>query len=179
MKCNLVSICLIVAVVLAGLGRTGPAIKAASPPAPPAAAWLDIDLEDVVTGKRFKLADFKGKVVLIETMAVWCPLCTAQQREFQKLHAEMGNEIAFISLDIDANENADILRRHVEAYGFRWPFVIAPRPLAQKLAEQFGDRVLNPPSTPVIILNKSLQPHVLRFGVKSAADLKQEIAKYR
>ncbi len=179
MKSNLVSICLIVAVALAGLGRTGPVVKAAPQPAPSAAAWLDVDLEDVVTGKRFKLADFKGKVVLVEAMAVWCPLCTAQQREFQKLHGELGKEIALISIGIDPSESADILRRHVEANGFRWPFAIAPRPMAQKLAEQFGDRVLHPPSTPVFILDKSLQPHVLRFGVKPAAELKQEIAKYR
>lgn len=179
MKCRLVSLALIVVVTLGASGGTAPAVNAASQPAPPAAGWLDIELKDVVTGKTFKLADFKGKVVFIETMAVWCPLCTAQQREFQKLLAEGGDGIVFISVNVDPNENADILRRHVEANGFKWPFAVAPRPLVLKLADQFGDRVLHAPSTPVIILTKTLQPHLLRSGIKPAAELKQEVAKYR
>ncbi len=43
-------------------------------PAPPAAstiAWLDIPLTDAVTGKQFRLADYKGKPVLLHPFAAW------------------------------------------------------------------------------------------------------------
>lgn len=32
--------------------------------------WLDVPLRDAVTGKPFKFSDFRGKVVVIETMAI-------------------------------------------------------------------------------------------------------------
>jgi len=35
-----------------------------------APAWFDTQLTDVNTGKSFKMADYKGKVALVETMAV-------------------------------------------------------------------------------------------------------------
>lgn len=171
MKFMLVSLIIAAALAVAGL----PAAVGAAPPVP----WLALELKDVVSGRTFTLADFKGKVVLIEMMAVWCPLCVAQQREMQKLSAELGDAVAMVSIDIDANENAEILRRHVEANNFKWSFVVASRALAQQLIEAFGERIIHPPSTPVIILNKAQQPKLLRFGVKPSGEIRQEIAKHR
>ncbi len=50
-------------------------------PVPPAAvpAWLEIPLTDVRIGETFRLADFRGKTVIFESMAVWCPCCIEQQ----------------------------------------------------------------------------------------------------
>ncbi|MDZ4168111.1 MAG: hypothetical protein U1E26_00455 [Coriobacteriia bacterium] len=44
-----------------------------APTSPPASqiAWLDTELEDAVTGKQFRLADYKGKPVLLHSFATW------------------------------------------------------------------------------------------------------------
>lgn len=34
-------------------------------------AWADIELTDVMTGETFRIADFRGKPVLVKTFAVW------------------------------------------------------------------------------------------------------------
>lgn len=34
-------------------------------------AWLDTPLTDAVTGKQFRLSDFKGRPVLLHAFAVW------------------------------------------------------------------------------------------------------------
>ena len=34
-------------------------------------AWADIELTDVLTGETFRIADFRGKPVLVKTFAVW------------------------------------------------------------------------------------------------------------
>ena len=39
---------------------------------------------------NFTLADFKGKVVLVETMAVWCSTCLRQQTNVLALHEDLG-----------------------------------------------------------------------------------------
>jgi hypothetical protein len=34
-------------------------------------AWADIELTDVLTGETFRIADFRGKPVIVKTFAVW------------------------------------------------------------------------------------------------------------
>lgn len=47
---------------------------AQAPPAealPASIAWLDTPLTDAVTGKQFRLSDYKGKPVLLHAFAAW------------------------------------------------------------------------------------------------------------
>lgn len=144
----------------------------------PVPAWMTISLTDVRSGETFALGDFGGQVVVVETMAVWCPLCLDQAREIRQAHLRFGDEVVFISLDVDANESADFLREHAIRNGLGWRWAVAPRELARALADVFGMAVLNPPSTPVVILDRGQQPHLLRFGIKPATELIQEIEAY-
>lgn len=54
-----------------GTGQTAPASAAAPATAAPFAAFLGTTLTDVRSGERFTLADYKGKVTIVEGMAVW------------------------------------------------------------------------------------------------------------
>ena len=59
----------------------------AGPSAPPERPeWFDLEMTDVLTGRPFTINDFAGKVVLLETMAVWCPTCRQQGDEVLRLH---------------------------------------------------------------------------------------------
>ena len=53
--------------------------------------WLGFELTDVQTGETFTMDDFAGKVVLVETMAMWCPNCVVQANEVRNLHNLLGN----------------------------------------------------------------------------------------
>ena len=58
----------------------------ASPEAPAvvlAQPWATAPLTDVATGETFRIADLAGKVVIVETMAIWCSNCRAQQGDVQ------------------------------------------------------------------------------------------------
>jgi len=52
---------------------TGTSIATPAVPAKPRSkfSWLDLTLTDAATGKRFRLADYKGKPVLLHPFAVW------------------------------------------------------------------------------------------------------------
>ena len=63
--------------------------------------WKEIELKDVITGKTFKISDFKGKPIFVETMAVCCPLCTQQQIQLQKVADELGDSVVHVSIDTD------------------------------------------------------------------------------
>ena len=74
--------------------------------------WFAAQFEDARTGMPFSVAGFKGKVVLVETMAIWCSTCKRQQGEVVKLHEMLGERDDFVSvgLDIDINEQLTDLK---------------------------------------------------------------------
>jgi len=43
-------------------------------------AWFGVAIEDARTGETFKINDFAGKVVLVQTIAQWCNTCAYQQK---------------------------------------------------------------------------------------------------
>lgn len=140
---------------------------------------LDFELRDVRTGQAFKLSDFGGKVVVVEAFAVWCPLCLDQQREIKKAEERLASpDVVSVSLDVDPNEDEARVLGHLQRNGFGWRFAISPPEMSKLLADEFGFNVLNPPSTPIIIIDRQQQSHLLRFGVKPASELITEIQKY-
>jgi len=141
---------------------------------PPAADWMGMAMSDVVTGQQFRLSDFHNKVVLIEPMAVWCTKCRALQQEIRRVHEQLGGqaaELVTISIDVDPNEDQAYLKAYVDQAGHDWAFAIAPAELSRALAAAYGDQVLNPPSTPLLIIDRNGTAQLLPFGPKTAADL--------
>jgi cytochrome oxidase Cu insertion factor (SCO1/SenC/PrrC family) len=136
-------------------------------------AWFNASLTDVNSGQPFTIADYHGKVVLVETLAVWCSNCMKQQREVLALHQALGERDDFVSvgIDIDLNESADQLKGHAERNGFDWVYAVATPEVAREISDLYGVNFLNPPSTPMLIIDRQGQAHPLPFGLKSAAEL--------
>ena len=136
-------------------------------------AWFSAALTDVRAGETFKLSDLKGKVVLVENMAQWCPKCLEQQRQVQALSQQLGmrDDLVVLGLDVDPNEDAATLKTYVEGQGFDWLYAVAPAEVAREMAQLYGDQFLNPSSTPMLIIDRDGEVHPLPFGIKSAADL--------
>ena len=145
-----------------------------------APAWFGAALTNVNTGETFTINDFKGKVVLVETMAVWCSNCLKQQGQVKTLHEQLGMRDDFISvgLDIDLNENADQLKSFTSGQGFDWYYTVASADVAREIASLYGDQFLNPPSTPILIIDRHGVAHPLPFGIKNADDLAKAIQPY-
>lgn len=136
-------------------------------------AWFSIGLTNVRTGETITIQDLKGKVVLVETMAVWCSNCLRQQGQVKELHGLLGERDDFVSigLDIDPNEDASKLKDFVDAQGFDWLYAISPVDVSRDLSSLYGDQFLNPPSTPMLAIDRHGVVHPLPFGIKSAEDL--------
>lgn len=143
-------------------------------------AWYSATLTDVRTGQSFSINDLKGKVVLVETMAIWCTTCLRQQGEVKALHEQLGARDDFVSigLDIDPNENADALKVYVEEKGFDWLYAVPSREVSREIASLYGDQFLNPPSAPMFVIDRQGEAHPLPFGIKSVDDLMQAIQPF-
>jgi cytochrome oxidase Cu insertion factor (SCO1/SenC/PrrC family) len=148
--------------------------------APATPEWFDIELTDAQTGETFTMNDYAGKVVLVETMAIWCPNCLFQANEVRKLHKLLDNpeDVISVSLDVDVNEDTASLKEYSEEYGFEWHYAIAPLGVARALGNLYSAQYLNPPLSPMLIIDRDRQVHLLEYGKKSAETLLASIQPY-
>ena len=146
-----------------------------------APAWFGASFKDLRSGETFTINDFQGKVILVETMAVWCSTCYKQQQEIKALHELLGmrDDFVSVSLDIDPNEDETVLARYTQQNNeFDWRYAIAGSDVTREIGKMYGDQFLNPPSAPVLVIDRHGVAHPLPFGVKSAEDLNKVIQPY-
>lgn len=171
---GLAALTLVAAACTGGATTSGDSAQSGDP-APsgdPAAAWRTTPLIDVRTGETFTIDGLAGKLVAIEPMAIWCSNCRIQQREAAAaLAAVASDDLVYLGLDVDPNEQAADLAAYSEDEGFDWPYAVASVEVARSLAAEFGDQVLSPPSTPLILVGPDGAVIEQHFGIRQAAEL--------
>ena len=154
------------ALVMAACGSPGPG------PSAQTVDWHATSLTDARTGEVFTIDGLEGKLVALEPMALWCVNCRLQQHEVASALELAGHpDLVVISLDVDANEEPAALARYADDQEFSWRFAVASRDLARALAAAFGDQVLSPPSTPMILIAPDGSIIEQHLGIRGSADL--------
>ena len=97
----------------------------------PAMASENWSLTDT-TGKHWNLSDFRGKWVLVNFWATWCPPCLAEIPDLSKMGKE-GKKIAVIGIAVSYrsdDEVLDFMKKHAIPY----PVVLG----SEDIASGFG-----------------------------------------
>lgn len=74
--------------------------------------WTDIRLHD---GRRMPASELRGRTVVVEFWATWCPFCKKQNPYLQQLHARHGGKdlvVLTFSIDKSADDVAAYLKRN-------------------------------------------------------------------
>ncbi len=78
-----------------------------------------------IDGKRVSLDDFKGKVVLIEFWATWCPPCRASIPEMEALYKEfLGKDFELVGISIDDPADSSVVKEFVKEYNMPYPVAL-------------------------------------------------------
>ena len=64
----------------------------------------DFELK-LLTGEVVKLSDYKGKKVMLNFWATWCPPCKAEMPDMQKLHEAYKEEIVILAVNMDVQND--------------------------------------------------------------------------
>lgn len=107
-----------------------PAINATLQPYPgqPQAPALELIGLD---GRRHTLADYRGKVVLVNFWASWCPPCVEEIPSLNRLQTKLAGK-DFTILGIDMGEDAETVRRFLEQVPAEYPVLLDPDDSAVK-----------------------------------------------
>lgn len=74
----------------------------------------DFELE-TLDGKKVKLSDFRGKPVILNFWATWCPPCRAEMPDLEKISKE-GVEVVAVNVT-ESEENKEKIGRFVKELG--------------------------------------------------------------
>lgn len=74
-------------------------------------------------GKSVQLADYKGKIVLLNFWATWCGPCQAEMPSMQAFY-EKNKASGIVMLAINIGETEDIVRNYMEENAFTFPVLL-------------------------------------------------------
>ncbi|MGI8927483.1 MAG: TlpA family protein disulfide reductase [Tepidiformaceae bacterium] len=79
-----------------------------------------IDVRDGVTVRR--LSDYRGKTIVLNWYASWCPPCRQELPEFQRVHEMLGGEVVFLILNLQESRGA--ARGMLDDFGITFPALL-------------------------------------------------------
>ncbi|MGC8842667.1 MAG: TlpA family protein disulfide reductase [bacterium] len=81
----------------------------------------DLALRDL-EGKSYRLSDLKGKVILLDFWATWCPPCREELPVIEKLHQDFKGK-GLLVLGI-SNEEKGVVEEFVRRNGLTFPILL-------------------------------------------------------
>ncbi|WP_052130332.1 peroxiredoxin family protein [Ureibacillus sinduriensis] len=86
----------------------------------------DFELRNL-DGERVRLSDFKGKKVLINFWATWCPPCVKEMPAMQKFHDEHAAKEGVVILAVNATDkesSINAVKRFAREFGISFPILL-------------------------------------------------------
>lgn len=76
-----------------------------------------------INGSPIRLSDYKGKVIMLNFFATWCPPCRMEMPDFNEIAEEFRNDVKIIGINVGKESPAKV-KEFVDRYGLLFPVVI-------------------------------------------------------
>ncbi len=96
--------------------------------AAPQKGFLAPDFElKTVTGEIIKLSNLRGKAVLVNLWATWCPPCRAEMKSIDKVYNEYKNQgLIVLAVNMTYQDDASKISPFVTEEGLTFPILLDP-----------------------------------------------------
>ncbi|MCA1062730.1 TlpA family protein disulfide reductase [Rossellomorea aquimaris] len=81
---------------------------------------IDFKLE-TLEGESITLSDLKGKKVILNFWATWCPPCKEEMPIMQQFHEQYGTDVKILAVNIDPQYN---VKEYQKAMGLTFPILL-------------------------------------------------------
>ena len=127
-----------------------------------------------VAGPEVALEGFRGKVVVLNFWATWCPPCVAEMPSLERLHRQTsGDGVVVLTVSVDQDDEA--LRSFREKLGLTLPVLRDP----DERVSMGLYRVTGYPETFIIDSEGNLRDHVVGETDWSTPQAVQHLRSYR
>ena len=127
----------------------------------------DFELE-TLEGKNVKLSDYRGKKVILNFWASWCPPCREEMPEFQRIYTENSDSLVVIGVNLqESKENAESF---VKKLGLTFPILLDPNAQVKDMYNVFTQ-----PVTYFIDANGKIVDK--KFGPLTSEEINEKLAK--
>ncbi len=90
-----------------------------------------------IDGKPLSLSKYKGKVVLVDFWATWCPPCVKEIPNIKKFYAEMkGKNFEIIGISLD--KKIDTVKAYVKENKMEWPVACSEKYWKDPTSDLYG-----------------------------------------
>jgi thiol-disulfide isomerase/thioredoxin len=80
---------------------------------------------DVLAGGSVQLADYRGKPLVVNVWATWCPPCAQEMPAFQEVHERLGDKVQIVG--IDRTDSRDAASDFATARHITYPLLLDPQ----------------------------------------------------
>ena len=126
-------------------------------------------------GKKVTLADYKGKTVMLNFWATWCPPCKKEIPDFINMYSKYKEKgLVFVGI-AGFKENIDKIKTFVKEKGINYPILFVEPDAIKPLTESYGG-IRGIPST--FLIDKEGIIRSKWVGSRTEEQFMEEISKY-
>ena len=127
----------------------------------------DFELE-TLEGKKAKLSDYRGKKVILNFWASWCPPCREEMPEFQRIYSENKDKLVVVGVNLqESRENAEAF---IEKLSITFPILLDPNSQVKDMYNVFTQPV-------TYFIDESGKIVDKKFGPLTSEEIDEKIAK--
>lgn len=89
-------------------------------------------------GLRIDQTTSKGKLILLDFWATWCPPCVAELPKIKRIHDSFGKRDDFMLVGVSSDFERSALERFIETRQFGWHHVFGPDSGAEEISAALG-----------------------------------------